>query len=212
MINQDFNPTVNLPLGRMFEIPETLRLQRELIRTQQYQQIGQIKVVGFERAVTEARPYDRTLAAENSIDFGQNGPVLAVSRGGHHLLVLAPMKNLLPLIPQPGWKPASRFVLEKAPMVRQSLSERASGWYPRAGEFYVFRPIEQITLMPYDAKRSEWAATYAGIRCAASQANGTHVALLFHARTHEMFFLGGAADWMPVKRIGEVGTPTGFLI
>jgi hypothetical protein len=212
MLNKDFTPSAPMPLGDLFLLSDRIRMQRELVARGDYQLLGKVKVVGFERAQGASAADRRTTSGENSIDFGLNGPVLAVSRDGQDIVATQAMKNLLPLIPQPGWMPDSRFRAQRPPMVRQNLSERACGWYPREKEFYVFCPVSQISLVPYDSKTSAFDPSYAGIRCSASRADGTQMAMLFHSRTREIFFLGGRAEWMPIRRVGQIGTPTGFLI
>lgn len=177
-------------------LADTIRVQRQANRTQDYSELGRVVWICLEVASKDLAPLsERDRLLRGKIDYMNAGPLLALSRDNQHLLL--PFGALpFPSVPDPLWTPPVPTAAQLAdinwrpkqcPAVRQSMTERAESVLENGeGSWVIFQPIVEVWY------RVLSTPAYGVIKC--REFRGTRTALMINVETCEAFFYGGAAE------------------
>ena len=180
-----------------FSVDEVFKIQRERIRTQEYESLGRLVQIGLELQLDHP-PTESEIITRGRIDLMGEGPLLAFSKDHADLLLPDGVPLELPNIPDPLWVPkqedqkvieAPGWKPQKAPMIKQSWVDRATGKFVDCGETWViFQPVIQVV---YRLFRQ---ATYGMVKCKPQPWQGTRTALLVDPKTGQAYFYGGTFE------------------
>lgn len=184
-------------LTTTFSVDEVFKIQNERIRTQDYTQLGRLVWIGLELQLDHA-PSKTEQLTRGRVDFMHDGPLLAMSKDCADLLLPDGVPLELPDVPDPEWKPkiftqqeieTPGWTPDRAPMIKQSWIERATGKFVDAGNnWVVFQPVIQIVYRLFNA------ATYGLVRCKPMPWTGNRTALLVQPETGKAYFYGGTYE------------------
>jgi hypothetical protein len=201
--------------GPAWTLADRLKTQQERNRNQEWLRVGRLTTVVLERqmstkGLSQSKPrFSNPKAAKQNINEAmmpfsewqaqawskltldwltyKNGPMLAISRDRHDLL-LPHGVTPLPNIPDPSWYPkAGRGDI--APRVPQLLEDRAYGILPaRNGQrFLVFQPVIELCVFV-----GQGNGGFGRIRCMTDPSDHTHSALLIDPDSMQGYFVGGS--------------------
>ena len=200
--------------GPTWTLADRLRTQMERNRTGDWIRVGRLTTVVLERqmstrGISQSKPrYSDPQAHKMQISESlkpfsewqtkawsqltldwltyKNGPLLAISRDRHDLLLPHGITPL-PKIPDPMWYP--RKGGEVAPRVPQLLEDRAYGQLKaRDGRrFLVFQPVIELCIFC-----GQGNGGFGRIKCMTDPADHTHSALLIDPDAMQGYFVGGS--------------------
>jgi hypothetical protein len=183
--------------NRTNDLDLALKIHRERSRTQEYITLGRVVWICLEVTLpegTKVSPRDRLLLGK--LDYMNSGPLLAVSKDHQDLLL--PYGALpFPDVPDPLWEkpmPTAAQLADpnwrapQAPMIRQSMTERAAGLYTTDDkeQWVIFQPVLEIWYRLFNQP------AYAVAKC--RPFIDTRTALMINPETCEAFFYGGRPE------------------
>ena len=202
--SSSFVPTgkATAAIGNLSSAGELIEVHRQMIRTQQFQVVGTLEKIQFEKSTSAIVTPDSDLAnnpfRSSSLDWYKTGAMIGESPRGD-ILICSKLPHP-PRLPKHGWVPEPKYVTksdaqgnvyqdlvpQEAPMVEQHLTEFASGVFRhRDGlNFLVMQPVHQLCLIAIG--KCGWIL----IECEAD-GEGRHTMFLYNATAMEGYFLFG---------------------
>ncbi len=183
-----------------FSLVELLDVHRGFIRRGEGRRLGRlVKIVLAElpKDVQLGISDKERLTEGRTLDWFNQGPLLALSPGDIDLLVTSPVVPL-PKKPQPGWMPAAKtqeeiereikatgkFTPPQAPMIEQRPEDRGCTRI-KGTTMLCFEPVHEVLYRPVVVQ------TWGSVHALTDQGSGTKMAFLWDVKTGEGFFYGG---------------------
>lgn len=183
-----------------FSLVELIDVHRGFTRRGEGRRLGRlVKIVLAElpKDVQLAISDKERLTEGRTLDWFNQGPILALSPGDIDLLVTSQVEPL-PKKPRPGWIPTTKtqeeiereikatgkFIPPQAPMIEQRPEDRGCTRI-KGTSMLCFEPVHEILYRP-DAVQ-----TWGSVRAVTDQGSGTKMAFLWDVKTGEGFFYGG---------------------
>jgi hypothetical protein len=177
--------------GQVFSLDQVIGLQQEFKRTGAFTPLARLMTVIFIMRDGERCPDPGTDIWGRSLEFGVEGPLLAVSADGMHLLTIGNFPLRLPDVPNPSQDP------QAPPRIPQRYADR-SDKHLSGTSYAIFEPIYQLLGDPVGVELPGLGPTrpplVANFR---PDGFGKEASLLIHTETGEGFLCHGSYSFGP---------------